>query len=297
MSSPYKKALKDFKLNRKKYLSKILNKSISFKKNIELSFDFQNFLNNIVYNLYTKPKKSPMNKEDLYIFCDIISLYWKIFVTEYPIGLLLLTKYIAKHFLISNIRMMPQPFLQILKEIILKKVKNEYPGFCLCQKFETDKEDEEILSDNDDPCYNCPTCVYIRFYKKDTNQKKLRRIYIISYCKTILQRYNLQRYNLKCNYEDVGIIKYYKYSDEKYIEKLTKEGRSSLLKNHQPKRNMDIENCAKYHIIDLRNICKLCLMIEKDKKFFICGNCKKSRYCSKECQMSDWNEHKLICKS
>jgi hypothetical protein len=28
-----------------------------------------------------------------------------------------------------------------------------------------------------------------------------------------------------------------------------------------------------------------------------CGKCKKVCYCSKECQIQDWDRHKLICKS
>jgi hypothetical protein len=34
-----------------------------------------------------------------------------------------------------------------------------------------------------------------------------------------------------------------------------------------------------------------------DKKFSACGECKKARYCSQECQKVDWKTHKKSCKA
>jgi hypothetical protein len=32
-----------------------------------------------------------------------------------------------------------------------------------------------------------------------------------------------------------------------------------------------------------------------DSKFKKCGNCKQARYCSRECQVADWSDHKTTC--
>ena len=45
--------------------------------------------------------------------------------------------------------------------------------------------------------------------------------------------------------------------------------------------------------------CVFCDEDEKDKpeaKFQYCIRCKRARYCSRECQQSDWRDHKLMCK-
>jgi plasmid rolling circle replication initiator protein Rep len=39
-------------------------------------------------------------------------------------------------------------------------------------------------------------------------------------------------------------------------------------------------------------ICNLC----ENKATYQCGKCKITRYCSKECQIEDWERHKKICK-
>jgi len=42
---------------------------------------------------------------------------------------------------------------------------------------------------------------------------------------------------------------------------------------------------------EIINYCNLCTKPSK----FNCGKCKKTFYCSKECQVKDWNEHKKKC--
>ena len=42
--------------------------------------------------------------------------------------------------------------------------------------------------------------------------------------------------------------------------------------------------------------CCLCRKPEdQDRKFSRCSRCKKARYCSRNCQATDWVRHKLIC--
>ncbi|KAJ3043135.1 hypothetical protein HDV00_005751 [Rhizophlyctis rosea] len=38
-----------------------------------------------------------------------------------------------------------------------------------------------------------------------------------------------------------------------------------------------------------------CGKLEVDKKFSLCGKCKRRRYCSRECQVGDWSSHKREC--
>ena len=42
------------------------------------------------------------------------------------------------------------------------------------------------------------------------------------------------------------------------------------------------------------NSCAYCL--KKPEKLFMCSQCKKVHYCSKECQRNDWKKHKEKCK-
>ncbi|KAI9032461.1 hypothetical protein DFJ74DRAFT_702050 [Hyaloraphidium curvatum] len=35
---------------------------------------------------------------------------------------------------------------------------------------------------------------------------------------------------------------------------------------------------------------------KKYKRFDVCGRCKKSRYCSADCQRADWDRHKAFCR-
>jgi len=46
--------------------------------------------------------------------------------------------------------------------------------------------------------------------------------------------------------------------------------------------------------IDIENQCKLCC---KSQNLQRCSKCKKSKYCSIECQKEDWKKHKLYCNS
>lgn len=53
---------------------------------------------------------------------------------------------------------------------------------------------------------------------------------------------------------------------------------------------------------DLRKVslqkCDQCNKIEEFRgDFQCCGGCKKSHYCTKECQKLNWKKHKVICKS
>jgi len=36
---------------------------------------------------------------------------------------------------------------------------------------------------------------------------------------------------------------------------------------------------------------------QKDQKLKLCGGCQKAKYCRRECQRSDWKEHKKKCKA
>lgn len=42
-------------------------------------------------------------------------------------------------------------------------------------------------------------------------------------------------------------------------------------------------------------MCKYCSAIEGDIKYKICSSCRSVYYCSKECQIKDWKEHKNEC--
>jgi MYND finger len=42
--------------------------------------------------------------------------------------------------------------------------------------------------------------------------------------------------------------------------------------------------------------CNFCGEVDKlENRLLLCGQCKVFRYCSKECQASDWQDHKDIC--
>ena len=51
---------------------------------------------------------------------------------------------------------------------------------------------------------------------------------------------------------------------------------------------------------DSRAVCLYCKELEKtenpDAKFQHCARCRKVCYCSKECQLAHWRDHKLVCK-
>ncbi len=44
----------------------------------------------------------------------------------------------------------------------------------------------------------------------------------------------------------------------------------------------------------IENYC--CNVCKKNGKIKLCSRCKKVRYCSPECQKSDWPTHKTVCK-
>lgn len=49
---------------------------------------------------------------------------------------------------------------------------------------------------------------------------------------------------------------------------------------------------------DGRFVCNACHVPEHTKdQYRLCGNCKLVKYCSKQCQRSDWSDHKSRCKA
>jgi len=46
---------------------------------------------------------------------------------------------------------------------------------------------------------------------------------------------------------------------------------------------------------DSKRRCKLCSKVEEESH--LCARCQSAVYCSAECQLQDWNEHKKHCKS
>ncbi|GFH53177.1 hypothetical protein CTEN210_09653 [Chaetoceros tenuissimus] len=43
--------------------------------------------------------------------------------------------------------------------------------------------------------------------------------------------------------------------------------------------------------------CTKCKEVDHSRKLLFCGNCKHFGYCSRECQVADWKDHKQTCKS
>ena len=43
---------------------------------------------------------------------------------------------------------------------------------------------------------------------------------------------------------------------------------------------------------DKKSRCEICY----NKGLFMCGKCKYTKYCGKECQTKDWQSHKIECK-
>jgi len=46
---------------------------------------------------------------------------------------------------------------------------------------------------------------------------------------------------------------------------------------------------------DRRTICNHCGIEEKDAQLFLCGDCRRATYCSRECQHAAWEDHKTFC--
>jgi hypothetical protein len=46
-------------------------------------------------------------------------------------------------------------------------------------------------------------------------------------------------------------------------------------------------------LVTIKKACGYCHKLNGKKR--TCGNCMLSRYCNKECQSDDWQEHKVIC--
>ena len=61
------------------------------------------------------------------------------------------------------------------------------------------------------------------------------------------------------------------------------------------RRNIpEVEKAMDYGDIEEEKKCKACGKVDSGKK---CGKCMKVVYCSRECQVKDWREHKTFCRS
>lgn len=81
----------------------------------------------------------------------------------------------------------------------------------------------------------------------------------------------LRKYNL---FSDIFFIKY----NNNY---LIKNGVVSLTKKFKPFYKCKVDDCNNYET--------------RKNKFLCCGQCKKVKYCSRNCQIEDWTNHKLTC--
>ena len=45
------------------------------------------------------------------------------------------------------------------------------------------------------------------------------------------------------------------------------------------------------------HLCNCCQKSESEHKFKQCKSCKAVRYCSEQCQKTNWPDHKKICKA
>jgi hypothetical protein len=70
--------------------------------------------------------------------------------------------------------------------------------------------------------------------------------------------------------------------DESVIRKLV-NNRIEKINNKRNKKNYS----------NRKSVCDKCNMIVKDIKR--CAKCKKVKYCSQQCQISDWPTHKINC--
>ncbi|GFH55178.1 hypothetical protein CTEN210_11654 [Chaetoceros tenuissimus] len=55
------------------------------------------------------------------------------------------------------------------------------------------------------------------------------------------------------------------------------------------------EDCHRKFSDWAKSTCTHCCKVNLDKELLVCAKCKYAGYCSKECQVSDWKNHKKIC--
>jgi hypothetical protein len=123
----------------------------------------------------------------------------------------------------------------------------------------------------------------------------------------------------------VHVFEYKKLCDMSYFKEITPQVIASKSRywNTPSTQDFDVENqvaiiiaCKEtneneLHIVPLENVKKMAhvertIMItkkngcnhcgKKDIKLKSCAKCKIVKYCSKECQCADWNNHKQTCK-
>ena len=86
------------------------------------------------------------------------------------------------------------------------------------------------------------------------------------------------------------------------------ETQAALCGVNQILRNLDVSLEEQRRIVDETGIfinhqervgleCNVCKASEKQKALKMCGRCKKTYYCSPECQKNDWTFHKRFCNT
>lgn len=66
----------------------------------------------------------------------------------------------------------------------------------------------------------------------------------------------------------------------------------------QAESSMSLKKCRAYSKVDSRIEvnCRHCNLVEPtNSKFKMCAKCKNVAYCSRECQVAHWAEHKKEC--
>ena len=86
-------------------------------------------------------------------------------------------------------------------------------------------------------------------------------------------------------FEMLNLIRTKKTSLDEFIDKV---GNNKRCVDTMAANGVDFQKIKNQY-----GICNFCKCDAK----FQCGKCNTSRYCSKECQVSDWKRHKKICKS
>jgi hypothetical protein len=76
---------------------------------------------------------------------------------------------------------------------------------------------------------------------------------------------------------------------------------SNLMSNKKEEANkvLSLQRTFKtVGLVELAPQCNKCQLKEpNDKKFSKCGRCQGVVYCSKDCQQSDWADHKIVCRT